>query len=160
MKFVFGIVIAGVVVAATGVFAETTLNSGGVASGTSDTKITALSETHMLVQSTSNYDMMKMASADHPYNDMSGQCIGSFEMRIPSATGGGHCVFSDAAGDTTITSFEATAMGPDGALIGTWAVVGGTGKFAGASGGGTFNSLTNRETGTFENKITGAMVMR
>ena len=54
-------------------------------------------------------------------------------------------------GDTLTYDFEATFDPSVGALVGTWVVTGGTGKYTGATGSGTsFGPVTGFGTGEFE----------
>ena len=54
-------------------------------------------------------------------------------------------------GDTLTYDFEATYDPAINALVGTWVVTGGTGKYSGATGGGTsFAPVTGPGTGEFE----------
>ena len=136
-----------------------TFDSAGVGKGMSQNEITPIAENHMVMQSLTVWETMEMSDAGHPFQGMSGSCFGAVEIKVPNATGAGNCVFSDGDGDKSINRWTATGLNAEGALVGSWSVVGGTGKFAGSSGGGTFVSLTDQSTGKFENTITGALSM-
>lgn len=140
--------------------AEMTLDASGTATGTSQNSFTVLGENHIIVKANSTYEKLMMKDASHPYNGMSGECFGSFEMKIPSAAGSGSCIFSDDEGNVSASRFEVTGMTAEGAITGTWSLLGGTGKFEGATGGGRFHNMSDREAGTFENTIAGAMNMQ
>ena len=62
-------------------------------------------------------------------------------------------------GDKQISTWVATGVAKSGAITGTWTHVGGTGRYQGATGGGTFHSLTDRKTGTFVNTVKGAILL-
>jgi hypothetical protein len=81
-------------------------------------------------------------------------------VRVPAASGAGNCVFTNDAGESSVTEYTIKGMASDGAMIGTWAVIGGTGKFAGATGGGAFHSLTDNATGSFVNTVNGALILQ
>lgn len=136
------------------------MDGGGVATGTSQNTVMPLGENHMLVKSQSTYTTFEMNDPSHPYSGMNGECFGSFEIKVPSAAGGGNCVYKDDAGNMSAVRFTVTGMTAQGAITGTWAMIGGQGIFEGASGGGMFHSLTDSETGTFTNTVSGAMTMK
>lgn len=50
-------------------------------------------------------------------------------------------------------------MAEKGAVIGSWAISGETGKWKEASGGGSFASLTNSATGENANSVTGSIML-
>ena len=74
------------------------------------------------------------------------------------ASGGGLCTWTDGT-HTALIAWEAASVDQSGALSGTWSMRGGTGKWATASGGGTFVSVTDAATGAATNTITGALSM-
>ena len=151
---------AGIAALAVPAFSGGTYDSSGVGYGTSQNEVTPIADGHMVMSSATTWDTMDMANADHPFQGMSGKCFGAVEVKVPNAAGSGHCVFTDGDGDQNVNRWVATGLGADGALQGSWTVVGGTGKFAGASGGGMFSSLTDQATGKFENTITGALTLK
>ena len=160
MRFAVLVALGAIAITAVGVFAETVMDGSGVATGTSNNVVTPLGEKHVLVKSQTTYESFAMTDPAHPYNGMTGECFGSFEMKIPSAAGSGSCVFTDDTGDVSATQFVVTGMTDDGAVTGTWAIIGGTGKFSGASGGGAFSSRTDQKTGKFQNTVSGAMILK
>jgi hypothetical protein len=160
MKIATGIIVLGLCIGAQAAGAQQVFGGAGKISGTSTPEVTALAEGHMVVHLVSAYENFEMSVPDHPYNGMTGKCFGSVEVRVPGANGGGNCVFSNDAGETSITAFAIKGMAADGAMVGSWSVIGGTGKFAGATGGGSFHSLTDNATGKFVNTVDGALVLK
>ena len=143
-----------------GAHAGETYNAGGVAKGTNQTTIEVVSEGHMLMHTVSTYESLETTDANSPYNGMTGKCWGAVEIKVPGASGAGNCAFVNAAGEKNFTAWTVKGLGKDGALVGTWAALGGTGKYQNASGGGTFSSLTDRSGGTFVNRIEGALTLK
>ena len=143
-----------------GAFAGGSHDASGVGTGKSSPTVHQVSEGHMLMALSTEYSKYEMADADNPMNGMSGNCAGVIEVRVPSVTGGGHCALTNGTGDTSYTTWTATGMGADGAINGTWILVGGTGVFAGGTGGGTFSSLTDQATGDSQNTIAGAVSLK
>ena len=154
-------ILASVLVAgAVSVQAAEVRNASGVGKGKTETIAEAVGEGHMFLNSVSTYESFVAADPDSPFNGMTGKCWGAIEVRAPGASGQGNCVFKDAAGDKNYNVWIATGLAKDGALVGTWTLLGGTGKFEGASGGGNFHSKTDRKAGTFENTVEGALVLK
>jgi len=139
-------------------FAGNAVDMTGTWTGMAKNQIFPISEGHMVMRLQSDYAKFDGAT-DGPMASMTGACFGSVELAVPALTGDGHCVFTDKNGDTMASNWRATGMSKEGATIGEWTIVGGTGAYANATGGGAFHSLTNMETGAFQNKISGAMVM-
>lgn len=72
-----------------------------------------------------------------PFDAMSVECLGSYELRARTYRHQGYCVYQDAAGDKVFGSDATTAQGYG------WQFVGGTGKFEGISGSGTVERVGN-----------------
>ena len=145
---------------ASGVHAGETFSSDGVGKGTNETTIEVIGEGHMLMHSVSTYESFESADAKSPYAGMTGKCWGAIEIKAPGASGGGNCVFTGTSGDKNFNSWTVKGLGKDGALIGIWSAIGGTGMFQNSSGGGKFHSLADRETGKFVNTIEGAITLK
>lgn len=134
-------------------------DGSGTGTGQSMNEVTVIGEGHVLVQSISAYEPLATNDANSPMAGMTGKCFGSFEIKGGSAAGAGHCVFSKEGVSMVVSDWAVTGMSAEGAMTGTWSVVGASGEAAGLTGGGRFSNLGNREAGTFENTITGALAM-
>ena len=143
----------------TGAHAGDSYDAGGVGKGTNKTSVVVVREGHMLMNSISTYTGYEASDPKNPMNGMTGTCRGAIELKVPSATGQGHCEFTAKNGDKQISTWVATGVAKSGAITGTWTHVGGTGRYQGATGGGTFHSLTDRKTGTFVNTVKGAILL-
>lgn len=141
-------------------FATEIVNVGGLGKGTNKSSVVMVGEGHMLMNSITMYESFESADPKSPFNGMTGQCWGAIEIKVPSASGRGHCEFTDKSGDKNYNTWVATGLAKDGALLGNWTVIGGTGKYQNATGGGKFNSRTDRKAGTFENKVEGALILK
>ena len=144
--------------AASSVSAET-FSGGAIGSGTSMNEPMPIADGHMVMRTSGSYEMFEV-EAGHPLEGASGPCFGAVEVMGASVSGGGNCVFSTASGDKAVMTWVATGLGADGALTGDWSVSGGSGAWDGASGGGTFSSLTDPNTGKFVNTITGDITLK
>ncbi|NKB53533.1 MAG: hypothetical protein GKR97_15155 [Rhizobiaceae bacterium] len=139
--------------------ASETFNIGGVGKGTNQTMMEIVGDGHMLLNTVSTYESFESADTSNPFENMNGKCWGAIEIKVPSASGHGNCVFTDTSGDKHYNMWTAKGLSKDGALVGTWALIGGTGKYENASGGGTFHSMTDRKAGTFVNTVSGALIV-
>jgi hypothetical protein len=71
-----------------------------------------------------------------PFDAMSGECAGHYEVSPNGIDAIGQCQFADADGDKMLVSIPQNHNG-----TGTWKFVTGTGKYVGISGGGDFKPL-------------------
>lgn len=126
----------------------------GKGMGTAMNKMMPIADGHIVMQTFSEYESFEV-SDDHPLKGASGPCIGSLEINAGAVSGSGKCVYTTAEGEMAVMNWMAKGLSAEGAVEGDWTVSGGTGKWAGASGGGTFSSLTNPDTGKFVNDVTG-----
>mgnify|MGYP006293289455 FL=1 len=133
--------------------------SSGMGKGMSKNTPHALGEAHILVQMHTEYEDFTFEAEGHPMTGMSGPCFGAIEIKAGAVSGGGKCLYTDAEGEMVTMDWTAGAMDPSGAMTGTWAVSGGTGKWMAASGEGTFSSMTNQETGENANTVSGTLMM-
>lgn len=80
------------------------------------------------------------ATDGQPWFDrMSERCTGSYyKIRGESVGSNGSCLYTDAAGDKLMITWKDTSK--DG---GTKEIIGGTGKFAGITGTGTYTMVAN-----------------
>lgn len=138
-------------------YAGQTYDSAGTILAKSAAKIHVISEGHMMLELPSKQTNFEMATPNHPFAGMTGNCMGSAEVKGAAATGGGMCVYTTADGDMAVNRWTVTGVNADGSFNGRWVMVGGNGTMKGVTGGGSYNSLTNRETGTSTIKLTGAI---
>jgi hypothetical protein len=132
-------------------------SSTGMIKGQSTAAIHAISEGHVAFELLSTQDVFEMDAEGHPFSGMSGNCTGAAEVKGGSANGGGMCFYAAENGDTAVNSWTVNAVDQTGAIHGRWIMVGGTGGMAGINGGGTYKSVTNRETGEQTITLTGAV---
>ncbi len=147
-------VTAAILAAATAAQADTMMTKGK-GMGQAATQVVQVGEGHMIMGLNTTYATYEMESADDPMQGMSGPCFGAMEVMAGKVSGGGNCAFTHANGDMASIKWTATGMSPEGAITGDWEVTGGTGKWMGATGGGTFSSLTDQATGASENSVEG-----
>lgn len=93
-----------------------------------------------------------VAPDGHPMNGATGNCWGSVAVTAAGAEGAGHCNYSLTDGDAWVIRWKAA---PD-MTGGEWEIVGGTGKFAGATGNGTYVNQGEGEP----TKLTGEVVLK
>lgn len=130
---------------------------GGTSIGTSTNKYVPMGETHIYVDLNSQF---QLPAENTPMDGMSGECMGYMQIAVGAgAEGKGMCVWTDADGDTWFGPWDINGMTPDRASLGTWYVAGGTGKFTAATGGGTFSSQTNPQTGETKLDVSGSVTL-
>lgn len=152
----YHVLIAMFLAGTTATHAQQTHDASAVATGTQRTEPHVISEGHTILRVMSDYENFEAVDASNPNSTTSGVCFGAVEIIGASAGGGGNCVFQDADGDSIANVWKVSGFGAGGALLGTWTYTGGSGKFAGLTGGGSFSSVTDQATGKFTNTITGA----
>ncbi len=74
-----------------------------------------------------------------PTHKMTTECPGLWHVKGGSGNSKGACIMRDAAGDRLILDWEGTGEFP--VTAGPFRIVAGTGKFAGAKGGGMFRGV-------------------
>jgi hypothetical protein len=126
--------------------------------GKSTATYVPMSETRIFVDQKVTYTMPDNGT---PTAGAVGDCFGYIEIAAgQGATGSGTCVWTIASGDKWFGPWLVNGMTADGTSQGTWYVAGGTGTFAGATGGGTFTAQTNPETGASKLDVAGSMVVK
>lgn len=111
-----------------------------------------------VVHATTAYEGFRGEDPDNPMAGLTGPCFGSILIDEGSVSGGGHCHYTDPDGDSVILKWSANAM-KEGRTQGTWAITGGSGKWSGATGKGTFDAGTDA-SGDYTNNVTGEVTMR
>lgn len=130
----------------------------GTTVGKAENEYVQLGETHLFIKSNTTYTLPDNGT---PMAGMAGDCAGTMLIALGTgAEGSGVCTWTDADGDAWFGPWSVKGMTPDRAATGTWFVSGGTGKFATASGGGTFTTLTNPETGDSKLDVLGSVTLK
>ncbi|MEQ8824688.1 MAG: hypothetical protein RIC14_09965 [Filomicrobium sp.] len=156
----FRIIVAVVLLSSTTGFAGELSSFNGVAKGKSTRQAEPVAEGHVLLNLSTVYSSFETSDPKSPFKDQTGKCWGAIEVNPPNANGGGNCVFTTASGDKHFNKWTVTGLSKDGASVGNWVVIGGTGKYEGASGGGTFQALTDQKTGETSNTVEGAVILK
>ena len=103
---------------------------------------------------TGNHTVCRTTDANHPLNDASGDCDGGCVM---NAEGDGECLgsctWADKDGDLAFFTWS-------GVTSGTWKFRGGTGKYAEATGKGTWETSGVYAGGMVRNSWSGAIEMK
>ncbi|MCV6592617.1 MAG: hypothetical protein OIF48_06680 [Silicimonas sp.] len=129
----------------------------GATVGKAENQYIPLGDSHMYIDLNSKFTMPDNGT---PVAGMTGNCMGAMQVTMGAgAQGNGMCIWTDGDGDSWFGPWNVVGMTPERATAGTWYVSGGTGKFAGASGGGTFTSLTNPENGDSKLDVLGSLTM-
>ncbi|MGP6086905.1 hypothetical protein [Antarctobacter jejuensis] len=141
---------AGFVLFATPTLSET-IDAAGTGHGKSTATPVPVSEGLVMVHATSMYDRFETEDPNNPFASAKGPCFGSILIDKGAVSGEGLCHYTDGDGDVAAIKWMAKGMSAEGRTQGDWMVLGGTGKWATTSGGGTFDAggdpYTNNVTG-------------
>ncbi|MFD2740880.1 hypothetical protein ACFSUD_14950 [Sulfitobacter aestuarii] len=129
------------------------MNGTGKAQSSATTHEVA--EGHMLISAQSEYTSIEAEDENNPLNGATGPCFGAMEIVDGSLSGGGRCLYTDQTGDMAVLSWTAESMTEDGANAGSWELTGGSGKYEGGSGGGSYSVATDQSSGSQTNTVTG-----
>jgi hypothetical protein len=140
-----------------GIAAAGSFDATGIARG--DDHLTVYPVTRDLVEivGSADYQSFEGAQPDNPFNGVRGPCFGAMELDHGKLSGSGYCTYKDPEDATVIirwTANRATAQG----TAGEWKLVGGSGKWAKGSGGGTYEVTTDHSH--FQNAIAGSVTLR
>ena len=101
-------------------------------------KATKIGDDFLLVTSESMGFIVSDSGAG-PFNDLSGRCVSQILYVKGVGRNQGHCVYLDRAGDQWVLEFTSAAQKLGATAVnGTTKYLGGTGKFAGITGGGEY----------------------
>lgn len=113
-------------------------------------------ENYMVV-TVANRGTVRLNDKSNPMHDATGQCAGSVLVDKGQPTGSGYCTYTDPSGDISIVTWSTKSINEKGGNAGTWQLVGGTGKYAKASGSGTYSSEPSADRTTSINSIDGSL---
>ncbi|WP_343115717.1 hypothetical protein [Ostreiculturibacter nitratireducens] len=135
-----------------------TYDAGGTGHGTAMNEAMPVSEDLVVIHAVSQYDRFDTTDPDSPMSSLKGPCFGSLVIKAGQVSGDGNCHYADKDGDMVIMAWTAEGLSDDGRTMGSWSVVGGSGKWAEASGGGGF--LAGEDAaGVYTNEITGEVML-
>lgn len=130
----------------------------GTTVGKASNEYMPLGGKHLFIKSNTDYTLPDNGT---PMAGMNGTCTGNMLVTMGAgAEGSGICTWTDADGDTWYGPWAVNGMTAERAALGTWYVSGGTGKFATATGGGTFVTLTNPDTGDSKLNVLGSVTLK
>ena len=97
-----------------------------------------LSPAHVVIVINGTAMGVVAANPNDPAAGSTGQCGGLMEIKKGQPSGNGYCSFSDLDKHKFNVAFKVTGMTPKRLTSGEWKYVGGTGKWTGVTGGGTY----------------------
>lgn len=134
------------------------IDVSGTGHGTASSMPMQVSDDLVVVHANSEYTGFDGKNPDNPMATFKGPCFGSVLIKAGEVTGGGNCQYTDGEGEMAVVGWTADGMSADGRTQGTWELVGGSGKWAKAAGGGRFDAGTD-EQGVYTNNVTGELTM-
>jgi len=128
--------------------------SGMIANKTPPPQITKYKDGHSVMR-VSNVGIVLTDNPKQPMNGAKSACAGLFTVAADgkSSAGQGSCGYVDKAGDIFWLSWQGTLAG------GNWRYHGGTGKFRGLTGGGTYTPVASGD-GVSATKFEGSYQMK
>lgn len=133
------------------------IDASGVGYGKSNNAVTPVTDTITIIHAATEYERFE-TSAENPMAGFTGPCRGTMTIAAGEVFGSGNCHYTDADGDKAVIKWEADGVTQDGRTQGTWAIVGGSGKWAAATGGGRFDAGENDAEG-YTNKVSGEIML-
>lgn len=134
-----------------------TVSANGTGYGKTTATPMPLSETLVMVHATSMYDRFETEDPNNPFASATGPCFGAILIDKGAVSGEGLCHYTDGDGDMAAVTWVANGMSAEGRTQGEWSVLGGTGKWASITGGGTFDA--GGDGAAYTNIITGEVTM-
>ena len=129
----------------------------GTGTGTSMNEAIPIHDGLVVVKVSSNYDGFETSAADNALATAKGPCFGTMIIDKGAVSGGGACNYTDDDDDAIVMRWTPTGFNDEGRTLGTWELIGGTGKWMGASGNGEFNAGGDGDA--YTNMVTGEVTM-
>lgn len=111
-------------------------------------------DNHILMK-LSNSGTITLNDEKNPMHGATGSCSATVLVAMGKLNGSGYCSYKDSSGDSAIVSFSASSLNDKGGTNGSWEIVGGTGKYAKATGSGEYSSVPNAEQTESMNTLVG-----
>lgn len=138
-----------------------TFDAAGKGMATDKSVVYRIGENHILIDNNNVYSTFEAADPNNPMNGMSGTCFGSTEVKAGVVTSNGICDWTDTGGDKAVIRWFGSHVDAKGTVYGTWLLHGGTGKWVGAAGGGTYAvSPASPDSKERVNMVEGAITLR
>jgi hypothetical protein len=132
-----------------------TMDASGTGHGSSMATPMPVAEGVVMINAQTMYERFDGAG---PLSTAKGPCFGTVLINKGAVSGQGLCHYTVEGGDVAMIEWVAGGVTPDGRTTGTWTVLGGSGAWDGATGGGTFNAGTDA-AGAYTNTVTGEITM-
>ncbi len=132
--------------------------TSSIGRGTVESEYVPIEENLLLINARVVYTDITSEDMSNPLLHATGVCTGAILLNAGTISGGGYCHYTDAASEQVVISWAADSLNAEGRTLGAWNVVGGTGPWASASGGGRFDAGTDAE-GAYTNNIIGDFMM-
>lgn len=139
--------------------AAQTFDAAGVGRGDNRSTIRPITDDRTVVMALTEYEIIEGLEADNPLAGLSGPCFGMFEIAGEAVSGGGYCTFDDPDGARAVIRWTAEQAASPSEMGGAWTLLGGSGRWAGATGGGTYELVSDPDTGLFTNQVSGEITL-
>ena len=116
-------------------------------------------EGHLVVMNMADYTNIETRDPSNPLNGATGPCFGEVELKNGAPEGDGYCTWTDTAGDNILINWTATGTNAEGNNLGDWQLLGGTGRWQGATGGGTYRIVSEEGSDKRINQAIGTITL-
>lgn len=147
---------AGLILLAPPVRAETEFDAASVWTGENKAEMFKITDDHSVMLTKTLFEKVEASDATSPMAGATGQCFGLVDLQASGVSGNGYCNGTDKEGQRFVIRWNATGTGEGGALTGDWQLLGGAGKWIGATGGGSWSSVIDEATRHETNTVSGS----
>lgn len=144
---------------AAGAASAQTLDATGSSMGDNESRVFPIGPEHVAVLVMAEYDRIEALDSSSPMNGLSGPCFGLIDSDAGVVSGGGYCALVDETGAKASLRWTARTLG-ENSKGGDWELIGGTGKWDGATGSGQFQFVSDAATQRFSTSMTGEVSLR
>jgi hypothetical protein len=133
-------------------------DGAAVGHGTAANMPMPVAEGFVVIQTSTTYSGFETPDPANPMAGVSGPCFGAVLIHAGAVSGSGYCHYTDGDGDMVVMNWTADGLSAENRTLGDWSIVGGTGKWAEATGGGRFDAGTDA-AGVYTNNTTGEFTL-
>jgi hypothetical protein len=149
-----------VVLVASSVNAEIRYDAKAVFSGKNQSVHHELMDGHIAIMGVNTVEQWKAKDPDNPQNGATGTCFGLFNITPDKESADGYCSMTDRDGDKWAGTWTLTGTNEDGSINYDWTMLGGTGKWKDASGGGTIRQIISEDRMGYTDEVMGEFVLK
>jgi hypothetical protein len=164
MYFIFNRMIlplaATIALVAGSVNAETRYDAKAQFSGKNQSVHHELMDGYMGIMGVNTVEQWTTEDPDNPQNGATGTCFGLFNITPDGDDANGYCSMTDRDGDKWASSWTLTGTNEDGSINYDWEMLGGSGKWKDATGGGTLRQVFSENKMDYTDENLGEFILK